>query len=289
MPLLQIIDGTLKAVAQSSFKLEKHLQQLIETNLLAAFNSRFIASEFPTGPLHSGRIDTLALSEENNPVIIEYKIVESSDLVTQSLFYLHWLADHRGDFEVAARKRLGEKITVDWSDIRVICIAPNYKRYDLHAVQMMGANIELWKYRLFANSSIYLEEVTPQTPSATDSGKSPVVGKKVAVQPSTYTFDEHVAGKSETIVAIVNSVRDYIRGLDEAIQETPRKFYLAYKTTQNILCMEVRKQRVALFLKLDPKKFADPPKNFRDMSKTDHLGTGDVELILESEADAIAA
>lgn len=298
MPLLQIIDGTLKPVAQASFKSEKQLQQLIETNLLAAFNSRFVASEFRTGALHSGRIDTLALSEENNPVIIEYKIVESSDLVTQSLFYLHWLADHRGDFEVAARKQLGEKITIDWSDIRVICIAPNYKRYDLHAVQMMGANIELWKYRLFANSSIYLEEVTPQPLSANsganDSGKNPVMvaaGKKahVSAQTSTYTFEEHVAGKTDAIVAIVNSVRDYIRGLDESIQEMPKKLYLAYKTTQNIVCMEVRKQHVTLFLKLDPKKISNRPKNFRDMSNIGHYGTGDVELVLETDADAVAA
>ena len=42
----------------------------------------------------------------------------------------------------------------------MICIAPNYKRtYDLHAVQMMGANIELWAYRLFRNDTLYLEEI----------------------------------------------------------------------------------------------------------------------------------
>ena len=40
---------------------------------------------------------------------------------------------------------------VDWNDVRVICIAPNYRKYSLHAVRMMGANIELWTYRLFAN------------------------------------------------------------------------------------------------------------------------------------------
>ena len=38
---------------------------------------------------HAGRIDSLALSEEDNPVIIEYKKVESSELINQSLFYLH--------------------------------------------------------------------------------------------------------------------------------------------------------------------------------------------------------
>jgi len=99
MPLFRIDSDALSSVPQITFKAEKALQSLIEKSLLAAFNARFIASEFRTGAMHMGRIHTLALSEENNPVIVQYKSVESSDLITQSLFYLHWLADHRGDFE----------------------------------------------------------------------------------------------------------------------------------------------------------------------------------------------
>ena len=70
---------------------------------------RLVATEFSTGAQHAGRIDTLALSEDNNPVIIEYKNVESSDLITQSLFYLAWIHDHKGDFEIAAQVALSEK------------------------------------------------------------------------------------------------------------------------------------------------------------------------------------
>ena len=120
------------------------MQRLIEGNLQTIFNCRFVASEFPTGAQHAGRIDTLALSEDKNPVIIEYKKVESSDLINQSLFYLSWIHDHRGDSEIAVQRALGSKVEVDWSDVRVICIAPNYRKYDLHAVRVMGANIELW-------------------------------------------------------------------------------------------------------------------------------------------------
>src|SRR5690606_5119293 len=159
MPLFQISERTLMPVEQTNFSAEKELQALIENNLGAVFNCRFIASEHSTGAVHAGRIDTLALSEDDNPVIIEYKKVESSELINQSLFYLAWLRDHLGDFQIAVQKSLGPKTIVDWSDIRVICIAPNYKKYDLHAVQMMGANIELWSYRLFANDTFYLEEV----------------------------------------------------------------------------------------------------------------------------------
>jgi len=92
------------------------LQELIEKTLASVFNCRFVASEFSTGSLHSGRIDSLALSEDDNPVIIEYKKIESSELIPQSLFYLHWIHDHKGDFEIAVQRALGKGVKVDWSN-----------------------------------------------------------------------------------------------------------------------------------------------------------------------------
>lgn len=77
MPLFRINKNALEHVDQTNFKTEKVLQGLIEASLQPVFRCRFVASEFPTGDLHGGRIDTLALSEDNNPVIIEYKKVAS--------------------------------------------------------------------------------------------------------------------------------------------------------------------------------------------------------------------
>ena len=88
MPLFMKVKATLSTIEQTNFATEKDLQTLIERNLEAVFGCRVVAAEFPTGSQSvTGRIDTLALSEDNNPVIIEYKKVESSDLINQSLFY----------------------------------------------------------------------------------------------------------------------------------------------------------------------------------------------------------
>src|SRR3989304_5285815 len=192
MPLFSIDQGRLHPVRQSNFLAERQLQELVQSNLENVFSCRLLASEFPTGYQYSGRIDTLALSEDDNPVIIEYKKVESSELINQSLYYLAWMKDHQGDFEIAVQKALGNSIEVDWSEIRVICIAPNYKKYDLYAVQMMGANIELWSYHLFQNKFLYLEKilqagyspVTADEVEIEDNGKNPVMvaaGKKAAL------------------------------------------------------------------------------------------------------------
>ncbi|PAU87208.1 hypothetical protein CK507_10870 [Pseudomonas sp. WN033] len=299
MPIFDISGDKLSAVEQKNFALEKDLQTLIEKNLETVFNCRFVASEFSTGAQHAGRIDSLALSEEDNPVIIEYKKVESSELINQSLFYLHWIQDHKGDFEIAVQKRLGSGVKVDWSDVRVICIAPNYKKYDLHAVQVMGANIELWKYRLFSNDSIYLEEVFHSSRSAassvttmpTENGyKNPVMveaGKKAALTraTATYTFDERLEGKSEDIRELTATIREFILGLDESIEEVPKKFYVAYKISQNIACLEVKGKNIKLFLKLKPSDIPDGTPNYRDVTSIGHYGTGDVEFTVSSETE----
>jgi hypothetical protein len=256
VPIFEISSNKLLPVEQKNFSLEKELQNLIEGNLEVVFNCRLVATEFSTGAQHAGRIDSLALSEEDNPVIIEYKKVESSELINQSLFYLHWIQDHKGDFEIAVQKALGNGIQVDWSDVRVICIAPNYKKYDLHAVQVMGANIELWKYRLFTNNSLYLEEVFHNTKPATTvtavTDKNPVMveaGKKAALvrATATYTFDEHLDGKSKQIQELIHAIREFVTGLDSAIEEVPKKFYVAYKASQNIVCMEAKSKNIKLF------------------------------------------
>jgi predicted transport protein len=295
MPLFEITNQKLSVLEQTNFVLERNLHTLIESNLQTIFNCRLVKSELSTGYQHAGRIDTLALSEDNNPVIIEYKKVESSELINQSLYYLAWLSDHRGDFERAVQKSLGNSIEVDWSEVRVICIAPNYKKYDLYAVQMMGANIELWSYHLFQNKFLYLEKVlqtgySPLTPNEIEvngSGKNPIMvaaGQKAALTRATgvYTVEQHFEGKSDEVKDLAFAIQEFITGLDSSIQEVPKKNYIAYKISQNIVCMEIQNQRVLLFLKLNPKEIQNPPPNSRDMTKKGHYGTGDFEISIKN-------
>jgi predicted transport protein len=210
------------------------------------------------------------------------------------LYYLSWIKDHKGDFQIAVNKALSKNVDVDWSDIRVICIAPGYKKYDLHAVQMMGANIELWQYKLYENGTLYLEEVFRRATSAIcveaiQQGKNPVMveaGKKAALTRAngSYTIEEHLSNLDKNIEQLFNDLRDYIMNINESIEETPKKFYIAYKISQNFICIETRKNKLVLYLKLNP-QIIQIPKNGRDVSDVGHYGTGDFELTLSNNED----
>ncbi len=160
--------------------------------------------------MHYKLLSPKVTKNHNNPVIIEYKKVASSDLINQSLYYLHWIKDHKGDFQIAANQKLGRSINVDWSDIRVICLAPEYKKYDIHAVQVMGANIELWQYKIYENGILNIEEVYKRATSNQNTeeyiGKNPVMveaGKKAALtrKTATYTLEEHFENLDDNILA----------------------------------------------------------------------------------------
>ncbi len=294
MPLFRIQGQNVEAISLKEFTSEKALQALVEKNLKTLFNCQFVSTEFSTGAEHGGRIDTLALSEDGNPVIIEYKKVESSQLINQSLFYLSWILDHKGDFEIAAQRALGSEIEVDWSDIRVICLAPGFSKFDVHAVRTMGASIELWQYRLFKNDTVYLEEVfnrsKAQSSGSSASGKNPVfvaAGKKAAVtrQNGVYTFEEHLEEIEDNIKDLLLELREFILGLDDAVEEVPKKLYVAYRVTQNFVCMETSKNKLKLYLKLNPAEERPLPANARDLTEVGHWGTGDYELVIKSEEE----
>ncbi|MBD3374850.1 hypothetical protein GF406_07450 [candidate division KSB1 bacterium] len=296
MAIFEIKNSYAKRIKLSEFSTEKKLQKLVEKNLKEIFDCRFIATEFSTGNIHSGRIDTLAISEDNNPVIIEYKKTASSDQINQSLYYLHWIQDHKGDFQLEANKALNEIVRVDWSEIRVICLAPEFKKYDIHAVQVMNANIELWQYKFYENSILSIEEVFRRTKSLNSiktqpmNGKSPIMveaGKKAALTRKTavYYIEDHYKYLNKSILDLFNTIRDYIISLDDSIEESPKKNYIAYKTSQNFVCLETHKRKIKLYLKVKPDEIMPFPIQGRNVRNIGHFGTGDFELTINNLKD----
>lgn len=82
-------------------------------------------------------------------------------VINQGPFYLAWLMDHRADFEHLVRDRLGVTAAsqAPWSGLRLICIAGDFTRYDVHAVCEHWTSIDLVCYRLFGGDLLGLETV----------------------------------------------------------------------------------------------------------------------------------
>lgn len=130
--------GQAVRVVGSAAGLERDLQTYIERNMTKLLGVRFLASEYYTGAQHAGRVDSLGLDEDGSPVILEYKRRTDENVISQSLYYMSWLRDHRSEFEalVAARISPEAAAEVDWSNPRIICVAADFSKQDeLHQMQ----------------------------------------------------------------------------------------------------------------------------------------------------------
>lgn len=259
MPIFEIKGDKATKLATKSFKNhEKGLQKLIEKNLLEMLNCRFIASEYPT--THGGRIDTLALDENNSPVLIEFKEHRDENVISQGLFYLHWLLDHKAEFEKEVEKVLNEKIKVDWSQPRLITIAESYKKYDLFSIALIGVPVELKKYRIYENNILLLEDVElPKTGSS-------VLKKKIAmdvkekIPQATYSLESHLRIASEGTKKIFYQLKEGILDFDSSISENIKKHFIAYKTPQiNFVWLHMQKNAISIDMRVN-KPLSDPYK-----------------------------
>src|SRR5205823_7435564 len=163
--LFKVNNGTAQELQGTSIAIEKTLQTMIENQLEVFLGVRFLASEYSTGKTHGGRIDTLGIDEDGSPVIIEYKRAVNENVINQGLFYLDWLMDHKGEFELHVLKKLGKEAadSIDWSAPRLLCIASDFTKYDEYAVQQINRNIELMRYRRYGNELILFELVNATT------------------------------------------------------------------------------------------------------------------------------
>ncbi len=268
----------------SAVALERSLQTLIERNLEALLGIRFLESEYSTGPKHGGRIDTLGIDENGNPVIIEYKRATNENVINQGLFYLDWLFDHRGEFKLLVIGKLGQETAeeIDWSAPRLICIAGDFSRYDEHAVQQMNRNIELIRYRRFGDSYLLLELVNA---TSAQGGAGDGVGP---VSPSTSkTIAETLTETKGPLHDLYEELRSFLLALGDDVQEKVLKHYVAFKRLKNFACIEVHPGKGCLtaFVKTEPGTVTLESGFTRDVRKVGHYGTGDLEITLRSRND----
>lgn len=267
-------------------QLERRLQTQFERNLEVLLGVRFLASEYAT--THGGRMDTLGIDENGYPVIIEYKRDRSENIINQGLFYLDWLVDHRGDFEMLVLKRYGKDAAdqIEWSAPRLICVAGDFTRYDIHSVKQMGRNIELIRYRRFGEGLLVLELLT--SVSTTPISVPSVSTGQPTSSPHKYkTISETMTDMGTQLVDLYSDVEAFLFGLGDDITKKTLRYYIAFRRIKNFACVELKPTLgiIRLYLKINPDTTQLEEGFTRDVRNVGHFGTGDLEVTLRSQDD----
>lgn len=276
------IDGKhVSELAGQAVAVEKSLQTLIERHLEAFLGVRFLASEYSTGKTHGGRIDTLGIDENGFPVIIEYKRASNENVINQGLFYLNWLLDHRGEFELMVLKKYGQQAAdeIEWSSPRLLCIAGDFTRYDEHAVQEINRTVELIRYRRYGEELLLFELVNSVTGQMAT--QELTRGSASAKNKNTYTtVSEYLERAPSSLQDLFYELDAFITALSNDVQKNALKLYFAYKRIKNFACIEVHPQvhQLLVFVKVNPDEVKLQEGFTRDVRNIGHFGTGDLEI-----------
>lgn len=294
--VFRISNDIVQELQGTSIAIEKTLQVLIENHLEVFLGVRFLATEYSTGKTHGGRIDTLGIDENGSPVIVEYKRALNENVINQGLFYLDWLMDHKGEFELLVLKKLG-KISadaIDWSVPRLLCIASDFTRYDEYAVQQINRNIELMRYRRYGSELILFELVNAITAqSQVDTSASNINaasssnGIKHRGAVNYKTASELLEQASPDLRDRFEALKAFLLALGDDVQLKQLKYYFAFQRIKNFACAEVHPQsrRILLFVKVDPSSVQLEKGFTRDVRDIGHYGTGDLEISIQNNED----
>jgi len=266
----------------------------MEKNLESTLGVRFLASEYSTGRVHGGRIDSLGLDEDNSPVIVEYKRRIDENVINQGLFYLDWLMDHQAEFQLLVSKVLGteEADKIDWSGPRLICIASDFTRYDEHAVQQIARSIDLVRYRRYGDDLLLLE-LANGTWAIEEEVAAPTrlnvtsTGPEQRSQPSQRGFLDAFLKSSLQLQALYTDVERFLTSLGDDVQVKQLKHYKAFRRFRNFASMEIHPSgnEVVLFLKVHIESVNFDDGFVRDVREVGHYGTGNVQIRISNQGD----
>lgn len=277
--LFSLKGPTIHEIEISSINIEKSLQDLIEKNMEILLGVRFLSSEHSTGKTHGGRIDSLGIDENNCPVIIEYKRSLNENVINQGLYYLDWLLDHKAEYHTLVRKKYNEKIadSIEWGNPRLLCIAADFTKYDVHAVSQIQRNIELIRYRKYGTDLLLLELVN--VPHIQQGEKEKGAGRLV--------FSEMYDQSDQELQDLYDSLKAFMEAIGDDVQTRMLKYYVAFKRMKNFACVEIhpKMKELRVFIKIDPSSLTFEPGFIEDYRNIGHWGTGDVMVVIKSERD----
>jgi predicted transport protein len=177
--------------------------------------------------------------------------------------------------------------SIDWSSPRLVCIAADFTKYDAHAVQQIGRDIQLIRYRMFGNDLLLFELANATSTGMRNAGSK--VTKVIKTTVNKVSWDKSYAEMQELIAdtsrELLASIEDYIISLGDDVQRKELKLYVAFKRIKNFASIVVQKNKFLVYLNISPDLILPLPSFARDVRAVGHWATGDLELTITSASE----
>lgn len=288
MTIYAIKSNKLDVIHEVPFKLEREIQKLFEANLSEVMGLKLVRSEFT---IKNKRIDTLAYDDQAKAfIIIEYKRDKNISVVDQGFTYLGLMLENKADFVLEHQGQLNTALKtadVDWSQTRVVFVSPSFTDNQIQATNFKDIAIELWEVKRYANGTV---AITPIKKTKSATSIKPLTQqntelKAIADEIKVYTEDDLLLLGSEETKELYHKFKDAILNLADDVQVNVKKLYIAFKKGSNIVCMNIQKKQIRMWIGVKAGTLDDAKGLARDVSNVGHWGTGDYEVAVTSDKD----
>ena len=109
--------------------------------------------------------------------------------------------------------------------------------------------------------------------------------KAIADEIKVYTEDDLLLFGSEETKELYYKFKDAILNLADDVQVNVKKLYIAFKKGSNIVCMNIQKKQIRMWIGVKAGTLDDAKGLARDESNVGHWGTGDYEVAVTSDKD----
>jgi Domain of unknown function (DUF5655) len=185
------------------------------------------------------QLDTLAFDKESGAfVIIEYKKDRNFSVVDQGVAYLNLMLNNRADFileynEVFSDQPL-KREDVDWSQSRIIFIAPQFTKYQQYALGYRDLAIQLWEVHKYSGGFVAYNEIEPtemhlKRKSILSITKNNPDAISVAKEIRVYTEEDVLNNVQQKIKNLYSEFRDVVLNLGSQITVRATKNYITLR------------------------------------------------------------
>ena len=230
-------DKKFSSVKEKPFKLEKEIQNLVESNTEEVFKLRFVSSEFYLDGL---RFDSVCFDEETKSfVIIEYKKSSSFSIIDQGFAYLSTMLSHKADLILEYNETTGKtlkKNEVDWNQPRIIFISPSFTVHQKISTNFKDIPFELWEIKRFEGDLVSLNKIITSSKESVKgiSGNSITKGTD---EIKSYDISDLLSKSSQKVRDLWGNINERISKFEQDTFLTASKWHIRFSfNDSNTIC-----------------------------------------------------
>jgi predicted transport protein len=177
---------------------------------------------------------------------------------------------------------------IDWTQSRIIFIAPEFTKYQRNAIGFKDFAIELWEVHKYSNGMLVFNEVKPPTIVKESIGaiaKTSPAAKKVIEEIKVYTEDDHLSRVHENVKEIYTELKSSILMLGNDIEIRSKKYYVTFRRKYGFVGIVFLSSKLKAYLNIELTQLNDPLKKARDVKDIGHYSHGNTEIVISNRVE----